>query len=225
MAAVLIAALLAGANPPSAGPDAAAISEIDYRDSRSMCQDFYHVVPCREWRMIVTDVKCSPDPADPNRAACTFVQRIPRVPGTQTCSAVFEQAGGRWHYPYRPQEGPSPSSFPSMALTGPTCSATGAPDSAAIAAVRAAIHPRLGCSLYAEAGRPCPPPSARVGEVICDWGRKPRLAHCAYRLHAPEEYYCQARFRPQRGGWAMTGYTGTGGRFSFDESCSGPVQR
>lgn len=225
MFALLIAALLAAPSPASAGPDAATISRLDYEFGRRLCQDFYHVVPCRHWRMAVSDVRCSADPDEPGRALCKFRQRIPGLSGTEECTGKFERGEAGWHYPFKPSSEPLPSPFPSLQDTGPTCSATGTPDAAAIARVRAMVHAQLGCSLFAEAERPCPPASARISEVICSWGRKPRLAHCAYRLHAPEEYYCRARFQRRGSGWAMTSYRGATGPRSYEEDCSGPVSR
>lgn len=226
MTSFLLALLLPAASPGGFGPDAATIAEIDFRASNSLCNDFYHVVPCRDWRMIVSDVRCAPDPGDERRALCTFKQRIPRVRGTETCSAVFESAGGQWHYPSLPMQDGDWSAFPSLGLGGPTCSATGAPQAAAIGAIWAASHERLSCSVYREAGRPCPPASARMGEVRCSFGSSRRIAHCEFRLHAPEEYFCRAPFRRIRGGgWTLIGGRGVDGRFSYDQSCEGPIIR
>lgn len=220
----MIALLLIAAAPAAVGPDAAAIADLDFRASQSLCTDFHHVVPCRDWRMIVSDVRCRPDPSGGRRALCTFRQRIPRLRDTETCSAVFESVDGRWHYPARPDRDPSPT-FPSLALGGPACSATGAPDAAAIAAIWRAAHPGLSCSVYPEAKRPCPPASARPGEVTCSYGSSRRIAHCEFRLYAPEEYYCRAPFRRLRGGWALTSRRGVDGRLSYDQSCNGPIVR
>src|SRR5688500_20188327 len=95
MSVLLIAALLAATSPASTGPDAATISRLDYDSGRSLCQDFYHVVPCRHWRMAVSDVRCSADPEEPRRALCKFRQRIPGMAGTEDCTGVFEQEIGR----------------------------------------------------------------------------------------------------------------------------------
>ena len=220
----MIALLLIAAAPAPVGPDAAAISDLDFRASQSLCIDFHHVVPCRDWRMIISNVRCRPDPAAERRALCTFRQRIPRLRDTETCSAVFESVNGRWNYPVKADLDPS-RSFPSLAMGGPACSATGAPDSATITSIWRAAHPRLSCSVYPEGKRPCPPASARIDEVTCSYGSGRRIAHCEFRLYAPEEYYCRAPFRRQRGGWALTGYRGVDGRFSYDQSCNGPIFR
>ncbi|HEU0097781.1 MAG TPA: hypothetical protein VFQ67_03310 [Allosphingosinicella sp.] len=224
--AVSLLLLLAGASAGSFGPDAATIAELDFRASQALCSDFHHVVSCRSWRMIVSDVRCAPDPADARRALCTFRQRIPRVGGTETCSAAFQSVGGDWHYPVLPAQGEEWAAFPSLQVAGPACSASGAPDAAAIGAIWARAHDRLSCSVYPEAGRPCPPASAKVGEVRCGFGSDRRVANCEFRLRAPEEYFCRAPFQRLRGGgWAPKGRRGVDGRFSYDQSCEGPIVR
>jgi len=226
MAPLAIALLLPAASLGGFGPDAATIAELDFRASRSLCGDFYHVVPCRDWRMIVSDVRCTPDPADGRLAQCTFRQRIPRVRGTETCSATFQSIDGHWYYPGLPAQGGDWPSFPSLQIAGPACSATGAPDGVAIGAIWAAAYERLSCSVYPEAGRPCPPASATVRDVQCSFGSSRRIAHCQFRLHGPAEYSCRAPFRRVRdGGWAFTARRGVDGRFSYDQSCEGPIVR
>ena len=224
MVPLLIALLLPVPGFGPFGPDAARIAELDLRASSSLCSGYHHG-ECRAWRMIVSDVRCKPDPADGRRALCTFKQKIPDLTGTESCSAAFESIGGAWYYPHMPDRDEATLDKPLLRIGDVVCSAVGAPDSAAVKAIREAAHPSPACVLYPGAKAPCPPASSSAGDARCTMWRSQEITFCTYRLGAPEEYYCKASFRLERGAWTLTGGISRDGRFAFDEDCSGPVTR
>jgi hypothetical protein len=175
----------AAAAPPSpTGPSAARIAELDYQAARALCSAFYHVVACRDWHVIVSDVRCTVQPAEPGRASCTFTQRTPAVRATQTCSADFVQSGGHWFYPTRSassrqSQGRLTSEDLSLAVVGPTCSATGAPDAAAILQVRGrSSSVAMHRTARSRAAVPTPRRQRAIGQLYL--GCRPQ--HCTLRV-------------------------------------------